>query len=57
MRGLKNKRAIVTGGAQGIGRACVEAFIGHGCTVVFSDLEADIGALEVLSSASDPKEN
>lgn len=41
MRGLQGKRAIVTGGAQGIGRACVEALIRHKCQVVFSDLEAE----------------
>ncbi|NJN84784.1 MAG: SDR family oxidoreductase, partial [Caldilineaceae bacterium] len=44
MRGLKGKRAIVTGGAQGIGRACVEAFIGHGGSVIFSDVEEETGA-------------
>ena len=43
MRGLEGKRAIVTGGAQGIGRACVEAFVKHGCKVVISDLEKDAG--------------
>lgn len=45
MRGLSNKKAIVTGGAQGIGRACMEAFIDHGCSVVFSDLERDTGTV------------
>lgn len=44
MRGLQGKRAIVTGGAQGIGRACVEALISYDCSVVFSDLEADTGS-------------
>ena len=39
MRGLKNKKAIVTGGANGIGRSCMEAFIHYGCSVVFSDIE------------------
>lgn len=43
MRGLKGKRAIVTGGAQGIGRACVEEFVRHGCSVVICDLEEDTG--------------
>lgn len=44
MRGLERKRAVVTGGAQGIGRACVEAFTGYNCSVVFCDLEADTGS-------------
>ena len=43
MRGLQGKRAIITGGAQGIGRACMEAFIEYDCTVVFSDLEEETG--------------
>ncbi|WNJ18449.1 SDR family oxidoreductase [Pontibacter sp. G13] len=43
MRGLSNKRAIVTGGAQGIGRACVEAFLSYGCSVVISDIDEETG--------------
>lgn len=43
MRGLKGKKAIVTGGAQGIGRACVEAFLDHGVVVTFGDLEPEAG--------------
>lgn len=43
MRGLQGKRALVTGGAQGIGRACVEAFISYGCSVVISDIEEETG--------------
>jgi glucose 1-dehydrogenase len=34
---------IVTGGAQGIGRACVEAFAGEGAKVVIADIDADGG--------------
>lgn len=43
MRGLTNKTAIVTGGANGIGKACVEAFVSYGCQVVFSDIEVQEG--------------
>lgn len=43
MRGLEGKRVIVTGGAQGIGRACVEALIPYGCKCVISDIEKDSG--------------
>ncbi len=39
MKGLQNKRVIVTGGAQGIGRACIESFLEYNCSVVFSDFE------------------
>jgi NAD(P)-dependent dehydrogenase (short-subunit alcohol dehydrogenase family) len=47
MRGLQAKRALVTGGAQGIGRACVEAFLQRGCAVVISDIEHDAAAKTV----------
>ena len=43
MRGLQGKKAIVTGGAQGIGRSCMAAFSGYSCSIVFSDLEVDTG--------------
>lgn len=46
MRGLEGKKAIVTGGAQGIGRAIVERFLEHGVAVAFSDLEDTGGATE-----------
>ncbi|MDR3516999.1 MAG: SDR family NAD(P)-dependent oxidoreductase [Azospirillaceae bacterium] len=36
---LKNKVAIVTGGAQGIGLACVRAFADAGATVVLADID------------------
>jgi NAD(P)-dependent dehydrogenase (short-subunit alcohol dehydrogenase family) len=35
---------IVTGGAQGIGRACVDAFAGEGAAVVVADIDAAGGA-------------
>ncbi|WP_044206616.1 SDR family NAD(P)-dependent oxidoreductase [Flammeovirga sp. OC4] len=47
MKGLQGKRALVTGGAQGIGRACVEAFLSYGCSVVISDIEEETGLAAV----------
>ena len=35
---LKGKRAIVTGGARGIGRAIVKMLAEHGCDVVLTDI-------------------
>jgi 3-oxoacyl-[acyl-carrier protein] reductase len=36
--GLAGKSALVTGGASGIGLACVRALVGEGATVVLADL-------------------
>lgn len=41
MRGLKGKRAIVTGGAAGIGAAIVERFRAEGTEVVVFDLNGE----------------
>lgn len=43
MNASSNKVAIVTGGATGIGRACVEHFITDGYCVLFTDVSADDG--------------
>ena len=40
---LKNKIAIVTGAAQGIGLACAQAFANEGAKVVISDINDDQG--------------
>ena len=40
LRGLSGKTAIVTGGAHGIGRACVERLSESGVSVVFSDVDS-----------------
>jgi NAD(P)-dependent dehydrogenase (short-subunit alcohol dehydrogenase family) len=40
---LEGEIAIVTGGARGIGRAVVEVFVDHGASVVFCDLDPELG--------------
>jgi NAD(P)-dependent dehydrogenase (short-subunit alcohol dehydrogenase family) len=40
---LDGEIAIVTGGSRGIGRALVEVFVAHGASVVFCDLDPDLG--------------
>jgi len=41
---LKDKTAIVTGAAQGIGLACARAFAAEGARVMLSDIDDDLGA-------------
>jgi 3(or 17)beta-hydroxysteroid dehydrogenase len=40
---LKNKVALITGAARGIGEACARLFIEEGAIVVLSDIEDNIG--------------
>lgn len=47
---LKDKVAIVTGGAQGIGRAIVEGFLHDGATVVIADLKGAQDTANELTS-------
>ncbi|MDW4572941.1 3-hydroxybutyrate dehydrogenase [Microbacterium sp. M3] len=44
MRDLAGKRALVTGGASGIGLACAHEFAARGAHVVIADLNADAAA-------------
>jgi NAD(P)-dependent dehydrogenase (short-subunit alcohol dehydrogenase family) len=41
---LSEKRALVTGGAQGLGRAIAELFVSRGAVVFLADLQADKAA-------------
>ncbi len=49
---LSGRRALVTGGAQGIGRACCEALVEAGADLVIADLNGDAAgtAAEALSA-------
>jgi glucose 1-dehydrogenase len=49
MSRLEGKRAIITGAAQGIGRAIAERFVAEGAIVLLSDI--DQGAVEALGAA------
>lgn len=61
---LSNKVAVVTGGASGIGEACVRRFVAEGGQVLFTDLNQDDGeriaaelgdaALFMCQDVSDP---
>jgi NAD(P)-dependent dehydrogenase (short-subunit alcohol dehydrogenase family) len=43
MGGLEGKRALISGGASGIGRAAAFAFVEHGAAVVLADLRTEQG--------------
>jgi glucose 1-dehydrogenase len=43
---LKNRIAIITGAARGIGLACAERFVAEGAHVVIADVLDDIGMVE-----------
>ena len=44
MTDLSGRRAVVTGGASGIGEACVRAFAAAGADIVIADLNGDAAA-------------
>jgi NAD(P)-dependent dehydrogenase (short-subunit alcohol dehydrogenase family) len=58
MKELRNRVAVVTGGASGIGRALAKAFLGEGMKVVLADVEegalsstaTELGSLGEVSS-------
>lgn len=50
---LKDKRAVVTGGASGIGRAIAEAFKAEGARVAVFDMRVDAVGDDVLGLACD----
>jgi NAD(P)-dependent dehydrogenase (short-subunit alcohol dehydrogenase family) len=58
MTSLDGRVAFVTGGAHGIGRACVERLQAAGAAVVFCDIEPDAGreVAEALSPEGSPVE-
>ena len=43
---LKNRIAIITGAARGIGLSCAERFIAEGANVVIADVLDEIGKAE-----------
>ena len=44
---LQGKTALITGAAQGIGRACANAFAGEGARVIATDInESQLSTLE-----------
>ena len=43
---LKNRTAIITGAARGIGLSCAERFVAEGASVVVTDVLDDIGKAE-----------
>lgn len=51
---LAGKRALVTGGASGIGRACAREFAGRGAYVIIADVNADAAAAVAAELGGEP---
>ena len=56
MRELDGKVCVMTGGANGIGKALVRAFEKEGASVAFIDKDGDAGK-DLLSSLQDRKKH
>jgi len=52
---LKDKRAIITGGSRGIGKAIVEEFLSEGCSVVFTYQSSEDKAKELVNQFPNSK--
>ncbi|MCA1748526.1 MAG: SDR family NAD(P)-dependent oxidoreductase [Sphingomonadales bacterium] len=50
---FEGKRVVVTGGASGIGKATVEAFIAEGAQVMMGDVNAEAGEAMAADGAHD----
>ncbi len=53
MKKLENKRAVVTGGTRGIGKAIVFELASHGCSVVFTYNSSSEAAKQIEEKASE----